>query len=118
VAAQLPTLPDNEPLDQKLAAEIEDRILAAVPVASSKLTAPEAFRPTGQVNNREAFLADFSRTRRSILAMAEADPGRWLRVRVAHPFLGTMDGRHRMLNVALHLERHLRQMEQVRTQAA
>ncbi len=114
VAEQLPKLTDSEPLEPQFASELEERMVAGVPVAKSKFTAPEPFRPTGVVVDREAFLAEFSRVRNGIIALAEADPGRWLRVRVTHPFLGVMDGRHRMLNVALHLERHLRQMERVR----
>ncbi len=117
VAAQLPTLPENEPLVEKLAAELEDRLVEAVPVAGSKLTAPEPLRPSGQIGTPEAFLAELTRSRNSVLKMAEADPEHWLRVRITHPFFGTMDGRHRLLTLALHLERHLRQMEQVQKQS-
>jgi hypothetical protein len=76
--------------------------------------APDFVTPTGTWKTRDELLSAFWQWRGSTIAML-SDPARDPSLYVAkHPVWGPLDGRGWGLFLALHLERHLQQMKEIR----
>jgi hypothetical protein len=95
--------------------QIDENVIAAVPLRSTKVQAPAVICPTGQWSPQEAldrFVAGRNRTL-GLLASASHLRGH---VR-AHPFLGPLDGYQWFLALAGHTARHTAQIEEVKADA-
>jgi len=76
--------------------------------------APEFVRPVGTWKSRDELLSAFWQWRGSTIAMLSdpaRDPSRYV---AKHPVWGMLDGLNWGLFLALHLERHLEQMGEIR----
>lgn len=79
-----------------------------------KVEAPDFVRPVGTWKSRDELLSAFWQWRGSTIAMLSdpaRDPSRYV---ANHPVWGMLDGRNWGLFLALHLERHLEQLEERR----
>ncbi|HYL39428.1 MAG TPA: DinB family protein [Bryobacteraceae bacterium] len=93
-------------------------ILDAVPVRATRVKGPPPVMPAGRWPDFEELLRQFEAARERTLrfaAVTQAD----LRSRAfPHPFLGPLDCYQWLLFLAAHCERHVRQIEEVKSGAA
>jgi DinB family protein len=96
----------------------DQTILQMVPARATRVKGPAAVMPTGRWPDFEELLLQFEATRERSLrftAVTQAD----LRVYAfPHPILGPLDCYQWLLFLAAHCERHVRQMEEVKSDPA
>lgn len=108
---QMPDCPTDDP--GRDLAEMDEAIMAKVPLRTQKVEAPPPIQPTGAISPEEA-LAQFTERRRQTEQLLESAP--YLRGRVAqHPVLGPLDGYQWILAVAAHSARHTAQIAEIKS---
>ena len=96
--------------DSVLRSQLSDRV-------GRRAKAPEFVNPVGTWKTRDELLSAFWQWRGSTIAML-SDPARDPSLYVAnHPVWGLLDGRGWGLFLALHVERHIAQMNEMRNRA-
>jgi uncharacterized damage-inducible protein DinB len=108
---------DRQPSDSELYREKDAGILRMADEGAGKAEAPEKSRPRGRFTTleeaRNAFLAGRERT----IAFVEENTENLRRFTIAHP-MGTFDAYQVLLIMALHAERHARQIERIKSSPA
>jgi uncharacterized damage-inducible protein DinB len=93
--------------DPKLAAEVEAKILKAIPDRSQKAQAPQQFRPSGRYKTRAALMDAFRANREQTLAYIRETQDELRDHFADNPGLGTpVDGIGWLLFISAHTERH------------
>ncbi len=106
-----------EPSQRALTEGKDEFVLRAVPDRRRKVKAPESLQPGGRWEPQEA-LQQFRERRERTIRFAEST-GVNLRNHVfTHPFLRELDAYQWILILAVHTERHTRQIEEVRQSPA
>lgn len=112
IARKLFTEPAGEEM-LAAAARNQARLLSRVRTRDFRIEAPDFVTPTGRWPDRADLLATFQ-TNREMVIVHLSDPTRELRRFVApHPVLGPLDGCQWGSFLALHLQRHMEQIEEV-----
>jgi uncharacterized damage-inducible protein DinB len=108
---------DRKPCDSEPDRQKDAVILRMADEETTKAEAPERSRPKGRFATleeaRQAFLAGRERT----IAFVEQNDENLRRFTVAHP-MGTFDGYQVLLIMAMHAERHARQIERIKRSPA
>jgi hypothetical protein len=92
----------------------DDMILKVIPDRTKKAQAPEPLQPGKSLGSRSAVLAAFKERRAKSIDYASKTTAD-LRGRVADSPLGPLDGYQWMLFMGAHMERHLAQIREVKT---
>ena len=96
----------------------DELILDKVPVRSTRVKGPEGVMPTGRWPDFEELLRQFEATRQRTIGFAEATLADLRAYAFQHPFLGPLDCYQWLLFLATHCERHVGQMEEVKSDPA
>jgi len=96
----------------------DQMILDRVPARATRVKGPEAVMPSGRWPDFEELLGQFEATRQRTIGFAEATLADLRAYAFQHPFLGPLDCYQWLLFLATHCERHVRQMEEVKSDAA
>jgi hypothetical protein len=95
--------------------ERDARVLKWIPDRSRKAVAPERVVPPGRITDPAALLAKFDEARARSLEWLHDSSSQPRLHALPHPFLGMLDGYQWLLVFALHLERHLEQIEELKS---
>lgn len=109
-------LTETEP-DAGLLAEAEDgsaRIEARLGVEGGPFQAPERVLPKGRWSSAEEMLAVFEENRAATIEFIESTPLDLTRYVAPHPRFGPIHGLDWAYFLALHTDRHLRQIERIK----
>ncbi len=90
-------------------------ILEHVPGRATRVKGPAAVMPQGRWPNFDDLLREFESTRERTLHFAATTQGDLRAYAFPHPFLGPLDCYQWLLFLAAHCERHVRQMEEVKS---
>lgn len=104
-----------EPHRKSEVAGKDEVVLEKVPAREQRVKGPEQVMPNGRWRNFEELLRQFEATReRSVrfTAVTQADLRSYF---FPHPFLGLLDCYQWLLFIGAHCERHVRQMEEVKS---
>lgn len=93
-------------------------ILDNVPARKTRVKGPEAVMPTGRWPDFDDLLAQFEAVRQRSIGFAETTQADLRAYAFPHPFLGPLDCYQWLLFLATHCERHVRQMEEVKSDPA
>jgi DinB superfamily len=93
----------------------DQMILERVPARATRVKGPAAAMPQGRWPNFDELLREFEATRDRTHAFAATTEGDLRAFAFPHPFLGPLDGYQWLLFLAAHCERHVRQMEEVKS---
>lgn len=93
-------------------------VVDRVPVRTTRVKGPEAVMPNGRWADFEELLSQFEAARHSTIGFAEATQADLRAYAFPHPFLGPLDCYQWLLFLAAHCERHVRQMEEVKSDPA
>jgi len=102
-----------DPEKPKLAEGKDEMILRVVPARARRVTAPEHVRPKGALQPDEA-LAVLSATRAGTIAFTETTEHELRDHVFLHPFIKEMDCYQWLLFLAVHEERHTRQIVELK----
>ena len=109
-------LPEQEPVSHNVNARMHDsELLERVISNTSKTNAPESAKPTGRYNSCRQALDDFGAARQRTLAYIKSAPPELRGRLLPHPMLGPMDGSQWLLFLAAHTQRHIVQIEGIKT---
>jgi hypothetical protein len=96
----------------------KDALIASrLPDRTQKQQAPERSRPTGQAS-LDVAAANFEDGRTRTIGYVEQAVVNLRQVSVKHPLLGALDGYQLLLVMALHPERHILQIDEIKNCAA
>jgi DinB superfamily len=93
-------------------------IMDHVPVRARRVKGPEAVMPSGRWADFDELLHHFEAARHNTIGFAEATEADLRAYAFPHPFLGPLDCYQWLLFLATHCERHVRQMEEVKSDPA
>ena len=93
-------------------------IVDHVPERTTRVKGPEAVLPSGRWAEFDELLGQFEAARHNTIGFAEATHADLRAHAFPHPFLGPLDCYQWLLFLATHCERHVRQMEEVKNEAA
>lgn len=93
---------------------IDEKILATVPQRTTKVQAPEQFRPSGKFKDGPAALAAFKAARDRNIAAVRSTAAPLRNHFQKHPALGEIDALQWYLATAAHTERHVNQVLEVK----
>ena len=96
----------------------DEAVLTKVPGRGVRVKGPAAVMPTGRWPDFEELLGVFESTRERTVAFAGATQADLRAVAFPHPILGPLDGYQWLLFLAAHCERHVKQMEEVKSDPA
>jgi DinB family protein len=102
--------PDTEGKDQV--------VLDRVPGRATRVKGPPSAMPQGRWPNFQESVREFEATRERTRRFAAATQGELRAFAFPHPFLGPLDCYQWLLFLAAHCERHVRQMEEVKSDPA
>ncbi len=111
------TVMKNPAAPEKKAAkprEVDAKILAALPQRTTKVQAPEPFKPSGKYKDGPAALAAFKAARDRTIADFRASQAPLRDHFYKHPALGEIDAMQWYLATAAHSERHVNQILEVK----
>jgi DinB superfamily len=108
----------EEAFDEADSARKDAIILRSVPVADTKVSAPERARPVSRYGSRQSALKDFYENHQVFCNLVQENEP-WLRGRFTeHPMLKKLDGYQWILTVSCHTLRHVAQMREVQKRLA
>ena len=110
--------PDDSPEELAKADGKEALIVERVGGRAGKAVAPEAVRPGNRFPEREQCMREFETLRDRTIEYARSTEDRLRLHLFPHFALGPLDGYQWLLFLAAHSERHLKQVEQVKTTPA
>ena len=90
-------------------------VLGRVPTREIRVKAPGIVMPTGRWPEFEELMRQFEATREQTLRFAKVTEADLRGRSLPHPFLGPLDCYQWLLFFAAHCERHVRQMEEVKS---
>jgi len=106
--------PDGQPdTDGK-----DQLIMDHVPARTRRVKGPEAVMPSGRWADFDELLRQFEAARQRTMGFAEATEADLRAYAFPHPFLGPLDCYQWLLFLATHCERHVGQMEEVKSDPA
>lgn len=94
--------------------EVDAKILAVLPQRTTKVQAPEPFKPSGKYKDGPAALAAFRAARDRTIAAFRTSQAPLRDHFYKHPALGEIDGMQWYLATAAHSERHVNQILEVK----
>ena len=111
-------LPEQELAPDTLNVQEKDAELVEwVSSYTFKVNAPELVKPTGRYKSCRQALEDFVAARQRTLTYVRSAPP-YLRGRLLpHPLLGLIDGYQWLLALAAHTQRHVKQIDEIKTAA-
>lgn len=105
--------------DRRTAIKVSDLfVIKAVRSRGVAIPAPTPFVPTGRFTDVPSAVDAFEQQRAATLAFAETAPADMRLHFFEHPFLGTLDVYQTLLVIASHGERHRKQIESIKADAA
>jgi len=96
----------------------DELILNNVPNRSIRVKGPDAVMPVGRWPDFDDLLREFEAARHRTLGFAETAEADLRAHAFPHPFLGPLDCHQWLLFLATHCERHVRQIEEVKSDPA
>jgi len=109
---------DQPPAGQPDTNGKDQLIMDHVPARTSRVKGPEAVMPSGRWADFDELLRQFEASRHNTIRFAEATQADLRAHAFLHPFLGPLDCYQWLLFLATHCERHVRQMEEVKSDSA
>jgi uncharacterized damage-inducible protein DinB len=107
-----------EPGRPDSARELDLKVAAIVPDRTNRREAPEAAKPLGQWLSTNELLAEYLATRARTAQFAAGTKADLRTFFLPHGFFGELDCYQWLMTLALHNERHARQIEEIKANAA
>ena len=104
-----------EKYDAAKAKENDEKILKIIPDRSQKAQAPEPLRPSGKWATPDEMWKHFATSRKKTIGYAKTEPD--LRLHFLDSPVGGQDGYQWLLFLSAHVERHTKQIQEVKADA-